>query len=160
MFVSFNSFSKELESCSVEKSKNIEAVSGVKNGIITINVQGNPCYKATLNLEIHSNSSQVYTYKHRFKPHVAIHWEDLEEKDVVKYINYQIQNYNFIECSELPEIKQTGELPYYRDLLVSVVKYNELKSSDCKAYIHTYKHYEGNRIVVFPKTGAKSIVVR
>ena len=158
--VPFYSHSKELPSCSVEASREIQSISGLKKGKITVAVKGSPCYKATLSLKIYSGTTIVYDYKHRFKPHVAIHWESLVEKDASDFLKHQLENYNFIKCRELPEIKTNGDLPYYNKLLISEDKYNKLKASNCRAFIHTYKHYEGNRIVIFPLTGEKSIVAR
>ena len=158
--IPFNSYSKELPSCNVEASRDIETISGLKKGKINITINGTPCYKGTLSLKIYSGTTVVYSYKYRFKPHVAIHWERLVEKDASTFLKDQLENYNFIKCSDLPEIKQSGDLPYYRDLLISEEKYNNLKATNCSAFIHTYKHYEGHRIIVFPVNGEKSVVAR
>jgi hypothetical protein len=153
-------FAQEEPVCKAEVSKDISLNTGLENSKIIGVVTGSPCYEADLKIEIYSNESRLYQYKERFKPHIAVHWEDVIEKDAMNFLKREIEAYNFIKCSDLPAIEQTGDLPYYSKLLVPEQQYNHYKNSRCTAYIHTFKHYEGNRIVVFPSNKEQAIVVR
>ncbi len=160
LILSLPSLAQEAPACDVTVSKNIEHQLGIKSAKIVGGITGNPCYEAQLKIEIFSGDILLYQYQEKFKPHIAVHWESVEERDANNLLEREIEDYNFINCSDLPEIEQTGDLPYYNDLLIPKEQYNELQKSSCKAYVHTYKHYEGNRIVVFPANSKKSIVVR
>lgn len=152
--------SSELPACDVDASKNIENQLSITGGKIVASVIGSPCYESKLTIAVFSNHKLLYSYSERFKPHIAVHWESVVESDATNFIKRQIEDYNFIQCSDLPDIEQSGDLPYYDDLLISKEEYLELKRSSCKAYIHTYKHYEGNRVVVFFSKRGRIIVVR
>lgn len=158
--MSFQAMGNELPACNVSVSKNIEKQLSIVGGKIVTSVTGAPCYESKLTIKIFSGQKLLYSYSERFKPHVAIHWERVVESDATNFIKRQVEDYNFINCTELPEVDQSGDLPYYNDLLISKKEYTKLKNSNCKAYIHTYKHYEGNRIIVFPAKGERAIVVR
>ena len=154
------SFAQGEQACNVEVSKDISSYTKLENAKLIGVVAGSPCYKAELKIEIYSNGSLLYQYKESFTPHIAVHWEDVIEKDAFDFLNGEIEDYRFIKCSSLPEIEQNGDLPYYDNLLVSKQQYKSYQNSNCSAYIHTYKHYEGNRIVVFPDNKEQPIVVR
>jgi len=159
LFFPILSFAQE-QACNAVLSKNISSHTGLLNSKVIAIVSGEPCYKAKLKIEIYANGALLYQYKESFKPHIAVHWEDVIEKDAIDFLSREIEDYNFIKCSELPEIEQSGYLPYYGNLLVSEQQYKSYKNSNCAAYIHTFKQYEGNRIVVFPKNKEQAVVVR
>lgn len=148
------------QACNVELSKDISSLTGIGNAKIISVVSGSPCYKAKFKIEIYAGGVLLYQYKENFKPHIAVHWEDVIEKDAIDFLGREIEDYNFIKCSDLPEIEQNGDLPYYGNLLVPEQQYKNYKNSNCAGYIHTFKHYEGNRIVVFPQNTGQAIVVR
>ncbi len=150
----------EPASCNENYSKDIAEQISVAEGKIKISVIGDPCYEAKLKIDIFSGKNLIYSYEERFKPHVAIHRESVIERDAKNFIIRQIEDYNFISCSDLPKIEQNGDLPYYDKLLVSEKEYKDFKKSNCKAYIHTYKYYEGRRVIVFPSGEEHSVVVR
>ena len=71
-----------------------------------------------------------------------------------------MDQWRFQKCNELPDIIQDGDLPYYEKLLISEKEYKSYKESNCLIYIHTYKDYHGNRILIFPKGENKAVLAR
>lgn len=160
LVLTFPAYAQEYPSCDVSVSKNIEKLVGVAGAEITASVIGEPCYKATLTFEIKSKGDLLYAYKEPFKPHIATNWESVTLGHAKEFLKNLINDYNFKKCNELPEIEQNGDLPYFDDLLVTKEQYLDFKNSGCSVYIHTFKYYEGNRVVVFPLNQEKAIVVR
>lgn len=160
MLLALPAYAQEYPSCDLSISKNIEKLVGVWGAKITASVAGEPCYKATLTFEIKTRGELLYAYKEPFKPHIAVHWEDVTESDARKFLENSIEDTNFIKCADLPEIEQDGDLPYFGNLSVSKEQYMNFKKSECRAYIHTFKHYEDKRVIVFPINEEEAIVVR
>ena len=138
-------------SCDESINKPIGKLIGYDNATLKVRVTGKPCHEANLNLEISVGENIIYSYNSPFKQHIAVHWADVTSLDVTGFIKHISENYNFTDCAELPSISQGGELPYYSDLIISSEDYLNFKSSSCKVYIHTFEHYEGNRVLVFPQ---------
>jgi len=147
---------KSYPSCNVKLMHNFPHL----NGNISFNIKGVPCYEATYEIKINSKGKTLYTYKERFKPHIAVHWEEVSKLDAEIFLKDELDEWRFSNCSELPAIEQNGDLPYYEDLLISKKEYLNYKKSNCIFYIHTYKHYEGNRIIIFPKGKNEVIIAR
>ena len=132
--------------CNVASEKNYELY---PNQSITISavVEGAPCYEAILKIELKNSEKILYSYKAKFKPHVATPWELLTEKDAKNFVNYTVSEKNIISCKELEALE--NQL-FYVTALVPLKEYERYKESSCKAYYHQ-THYEAGTSIVIPE---------
>ena len=155
--IPFFMFANNHHSCNVKQQYNFP---NIKEGSIKLSVIGTPCYKAQYKMEIVSGNKVLYSYQARFKPHIAVHWKDTSVFDAESFLKDEMDQWRFKKCNKLPEIIEDGDLPYYGKLLISEKKYLNYKKSNCSIYIHTYRDYEGNRVIIFPKEENKAILAR
>lgn len=140
--------SSEKNTCDVFMSKEIDLIAAEAKATINVNVQGSPCYKASLNINVILNGSEKYTYQAPFKPHVAIHWEDLTLKDVQHFVKGVLDESSISNCGELLSIKLDEMDGWnYNKLLVSEQAYNSYNLDACTTFTHPV-HYEAHRVIV------------
>ena len=140
--------------CSVEKSKTYEIYPN-EFATINISVEGSPCYKANMTLEVSSNNNVIYSYQAHFKPHVSIMWDELTESDVKEYVKRALKKSNIFACSDLEPLEHDV---FYVKPLVDVHLYQQYKDSNCKAF-HHQTHYEASKTIVLPRGLNKSIPI-
>ena len=129
---------------------------------LEITIQGRPCYEASLAVSIVSaEGSRLYEYEARFKPHVAVHWEDSSlDEGAERLADRFIEAESFGLTSDLPQ--WLPEMDYYEAnyqiIQISKEHYEELLLKDWITYRHKV-HYEGWRVVTFDPEDKRSIIV-
>jgi hypothetical protein len=156
IFVFFSTvlFASDYPSCNVNVTTKHEIYPN-EFAVIQLSVQGAPCYDADMILKISSADKTIYEYKAKFKPHVAIHWEDLTEQDVKSYAIRATKPFNIQSCSELEPLNNDVFDVY---ALVNAEQYQGYKQSNCKIFHHQI-HYEASKTVILPKGLNKAILV-
>ena len=129
---------------------------------LAITIQGSPCYEASLEVFIASaTGARLYEYEARFKPHVAVHWEDSSlDGDAERLADRFVDSESFGLTSDLP--RWMPEADYYEAnyqiIQISKDDYEELRRKDWITYTHSV-HYEGWRVVAFDPENQRSLIV-
>ena len=108
-----------------------------------------------------ADGSRLYEYEARFKPHVAVHWEDSSlDGDAQRLAGRFLESESFGLTSDLP--RWLPEADYYEAnyqiIQISKEDYEELLRKDWITYTHKV-HYEGWRVVTFDPENQRSIIV-
>jgi len=148
-------------SCDLHDAREARLYSNGTEALIDVSIKGSPCYEAELTIGIYVSGNLVYLYKAPFKPHVAIHWQDLATEDAKEFIKAVYAPHNIIDCRNLlPSTAQDGDPSGYNfnSLLVEKSQYEKYMASNCKAFIHLVQ-YETSRAIVFPSNLKKGVPV-
>jgi hypothetical protein len=110
---------------------------------------------------VSESGNVLYEYEAKFKPLVAVHWEDSSlDKDAERLADRFVDPESFGLTGELP--KWLPEADYYEAnyqiLQISRERYEELLRKKWITYTHSV-HYEGWRVVAFDPENQTSIVV-
>ena len=108
-----------------------------------------------------AGGSRLYEYEARFKPHVAVHWEDSSlDGDAERLADRFLETESFGLTSDLPQWLPEADYyeANYQIIQISKEDYEELLLKDWITYTHKV-HYEGWRVVTFDPEGRRSIIV-
>jgi hypothetical protein len=135
------------------------SIFGDRDVTLRASVKGRKCYETALDIKLMTKERVLYSYSAPFKPHVAIHWEDLELRDIQRYVDSLFEKYRFSSCAELlPQKLSLLDGWNYNRLLVSENEYSKYRAMPCISYTHQ-THYEVHRVVVFPTSKKMGVPV-
>jgi hypothetical protein len=91
--------------CDVTRQSQVSFAGIESEDQLAITIQGSPCYEASLVISIASaTGTRLYEYEARFKPHVAVHWEDSSlDEDAERLAERFIETESFGVTSDLPQ---------------------------------------------------------
>jgi len=80
---------RKYPACHIAKTKSIDFRNYTEKDVLFVSIEGTPCYEAKLKITIKTRQGQtLYHYEAPFKPHIAVHWADLEvPKDPQDFID-------------------------------------------------------------------------
>lgn len=146
IFLSVNTFADAYPDCNVIVENQHEIYPQQMVGI-KATISGSPCHEATINIELSNSKEVLYSYKAKFKPHIAIDWRNLTEQDAINYAKRATDKNTILDCHELEPVDNDV---FDVVLLVSNEQYKAYKASSCKAFYHQI-HYEAGKTIVVPK---------
>ena len=116
---------------------------------LTIAIHGSPCYEASLAINISSaNGTQLYKYESRFKPHVAVQWDDSRlDGDAEQLADRLVDPESFGLTSDLPPWRPDADYyeEHYQSIKISKEEYEKLRKGHWITYTHPI-HYQGWRV--------------
>lgn len=152
---------KKYPACHVAKTEEIYFRSYREKDVLAASINGNPCYEAILNITIKTRGGRhLYLYEAPFKPHVAIHWEDLRvPKDPQDFLNFLFKE-GMKRRQDLPPFISDEDFAerYNNRLEVGQKSYERLRRAQKPMFWHL-THYEAWRYVVYDEKEQKGIVV-
>ena len=155
-------FAGDYPDCNIMKETQIFFSNDKVKDILSINIKGQPCYDAELLIQIKDiNGKILYKYSSRFKPHIAIQWDDPElDKDAMKFTEQSMKESNFKSTKALPSWMPEEDYyeEYYQEIMVSKSYYDNLRQKNWITFTHM-NHYEGWQVVVFDREQNKVVIV-
>ena len=148
--------------CDVSRQTQVSFAGADSKDQIAVTIQGSPCYEASLAVSITSaTGTRLYEYEARFKPHVAVHWEDSSlAEDAERLADRFIEPESFGVASDLPPWLPEADYyeANYQIIQISKEQYEELRTKDWITYTHSV-HYEGWRVVALDPENQRPIVI-
>lgn len=148
--------------CNIARQSQVSFAGADSDDQLAITIQGSPCYDASLSVSIASaTGTQLYEYEARFKPHVAVHWEDSSlDADAERLAGRFVDPESFGRTSDLPQWMPESDYyeANYQIIQISREDYEDLRHKDWITYTHSV-HYEGWRVVAFDPENQRSIIV-
>lgn len=148
-------------SCNVEKTVGLQFRNATETDVLRIKISGDPCYEATFYISIATKDGKnLYQYQAPYKPHTAVHWEDLEvPKDPEALIELVLKGGVFKRSKELPAFvsKEHFYDNYYNELTTDNGSYEKLRSTEKPLFWHP-THYEEWVYVAYDEKQGKGIV--
>jgi guanyl-specific ribonuclease Sa len=147
--------------CNVEKTAYIHFRNTTETDVLRIKISGDPCYEAILHISITTKDGKnLYQYQAPYKPHTAIHWEDLEvPKDPEALIELVLKGGVFRRGKDLPAFTSKEQFydDYYNELTTEQRNYEKLRSTQKPLFWHP-THYESWNYVVYDKKQGRGLV--
>lgn len=148
--------------CNIKTSSSANFSNDDKKDIITVTINGSPCYEGELSLSITNPDGKIiYNYTARFKLHTAVPWEDYKLDEVAKEVAAAMtKEAHFQSSKELP-VWQPNDEYYevnYQEIEVPKEYYNKLRQANWITFSHL-THYEGWRVIVYDRIEHKVVIV-
>ncbi len=155
-------FAGDNPDCNIMKETHTFFSNDKVKDILSVNIKGQPCYKAELIIQITDIHGKIlYKYSSQFKPHIAIQWDDPTlDKDANKFAEQVIRNDNFSSTKALPPWMPKDEYydEYDQEIMVSKSYYEKLCKKNWVTFSHM-NHYEGWQVIVFDREQQKAVLV-
>jgi hypothetical protein len=156
---SSNNDSKNFPPCHIKKQAKIAFSSLEPTNVLKLSVEGAPCYKAMLNIQIvGEKGNKIYSYLTNFKTHTPVSWEDPSLPSVAEAL------VNDIISSAAEHSEVSSELPpwlpqaEYQDnnfstIQVSKEEYERIRREKHYLFTHLIHYEEWHTLIYDPKTG-------
>jgi hypothetical protein len=122
--------------CDISRQSQVSFAGPDSEDQLVITIQGSPCYEASLAVSIESaTGTRLYEYEARFKPHVAVHWEDSSlNEDAERLADRFIEPESFSLTSDLPRWLPEADYyeAHYQIIQISREDYEALLLKDCE----------------------------
>lgn len=148
--------------CDIEKTTTLHFRSTTETDTLRIKISGEPCYEAILHISITTKDGKsLYQYQAPFKPHTAVHWEDIQvPKDPETFMTLVLKGGVFKRGRDLPALESKEQFyeKFYNDLPADKGRYESIRSSDKPIFWHP-THYERWNYVVYDEKQARGTVL-
>jgi hypothetical protein len=148
--------------CDVSRSMKIPFSSDYSTDVLSITITGSPCYEASLDVSITSESGdRLYHYAAPFKPHIAIQWDDPGlAADAERLVERFTDDISFDRTADLPVWLPENDYyeANYQVVQIDRTYYDELREKDWSVYTHLI-HYEGWKVIAYDRERERTVVV-
>ncbi len=152
---------RKYPACNITKTKNIHFRNYTETDVLFASIEGAPCHEAKLKITIKTRQGQIiYYYEAPFKPHIAVHWEDLEvPKDPQDFLDRLFRE-GLKRSQDLPPFvsEKDFEDNYNNQLKVDPNLYERIRLARRPIFRHL-THYEEWRYVGYDDKTTKGIVI-
>jgi len=147
--------------CDVEKTADLYFRDATEADVLRIKIKGEPCYEARLHISITTKDGKdLYQYQAPFKPHIAVHWEDIQvPKDPQAFIDLVLKGSTFKRGRDLPALESEEQFyeKYYNELPTDTGRYENLRLTEKPLFWHP-THYERWNYVVYDEKQGRGFV--
>ncbi len=147
--------------CNIIKNKKIAFTSSQATDTLQMSIVGKPCYDGILEIKItRKDGLEVYKYKAPFKPHIAVGWDDVEEKDAEELIKRTLNREGYLNSRELPSYEPSEKFyeKHYNVVTIPKEQYEKLRKQSTPLFSHS-TNYESWVYLVYDDVTGKVIII-